>query len=159
MNRIGDTWNINGDRNLSENWSGGSTRIRILHKRPHQGCASVDGGLTKTQVTSRPETIWPVMCSSMSRCAQKKAKQQCNIEKPKTQVSSSIFFLTKLKTLTPLFRTPEILEFQWNQQCHALHEYAPPPPTYRRRELQCQRWAEGHPSIERLSLQTEEKGE
>ena len=45
----------------------GSTRFRILNKRPVQGCSRVDLRMTKTQVISRPE-VW----SSISKCAQKK---------------------------------------------------------------------------------------
>ena len=40
----------------------------------------MDGGLTKTQVTSRPETTWTEVWSSLSKCAQMKAKQQKDIE-------------------------------------------------------------------------------
>ena len=37
----------------------------------------------------------------------------------------TIFFLTKLKNLTPPFWTPESSwKFQWNQQCHLLQENA-----------------------------------
>ena len=36
----------------------GPQGFRIPNKRPHQGYSWMDGTLTKTQVTSRPETIW-----------------------------------------------------------------------------------------------------
>ena len=53
---IDGLWHIGGNRILSENWSG-STRFRILNKRPHQGSSRVDDRLTNAQITSRPETI------------------------------------------------------------------------------------------------------
>ena len=46
-----------------------------LEKRPLQGYSWVVGRLTKPQVTSRPETLWPEVWSSLSNCARKKAKQ------------------------------------------------------------------------------------
>ena len=61
--------------------------LRILNKRSLQGYSWVDGRLNQTQVTSRPETIWPEVWSSMSKCPQKKAKQQWDIHEPKTQVA------------------------------------------------------------------------
>ena len=83
---IDDSGNSDGKRTLSESWSG-APRFRILNKGPPQGDSWVDGRLTKTQVTSRPEMIGPEVWSSMSKCAQKKAKQQRDIEKPKIQAS------------------------------------------------------------------------
>ena len=73
------------------------------------------------------------------------------------------FFPTKLKNLASLFRTPERRwRFQWNQQCHDLHEYASPPPRQRCRKLQCQKSTVGGErplalSDGRLSLTTREK--
>ena len=68
---------------------GADPRDRILNQRPPQGCSWVDGRLIKTQVVSRPETIWPQVWSSMSKCAQKKVEE------------NTIFLRTKLKNLTP----------------------------------------------------------
>ena len=50
------------------------TRFRILTMRPLQGYSWVDGRLTKTEVTSRPESIWLEVWPSMSKCAQKESK-------------------------------------------------------------------------------------
>ena len=51
------------------------------------------------------------MWSSMSKSAQKKAQQQREIEKYKLPGNRGkitfFFFFTKMKTLTPLFKTPE----------------------------------------------------
>ena len=53
---IDDVRDIDADGATSENWTG-STRFRILNKRPFEGYSWVGGRLTKTQVTSRRETI------------------------------------------------------------------------------------------------------
>ena len=47
----------------------------------------MDGRFTKTQVSSRPETILPEVWSSLSKSAQKNAKQQWDIEQPKIQAA------------------------------------------------------------------------
>ena len=63
------------------------------HDIPHPEQAStpsyswVDGRLTNTHVTSRTETIWPEVWSSMSKCAQLKAKQHWETEKTKLQAA------------------------------------------------------------------------
>ena len=85
-NSIDDSWNIDGNRILSESWSG-STRFRILRKHAPQGYSWVDGRLTKTQVTSRPETIWPEVWPSMSKMLIKR-KQSSNECIEKTQNTS-----------------------------------------------------------------------
>ena len=57
----------------------------MLNKGPLQGDAWVNGRLTRTQVTSSPETSRPEVWSSMPKCAQKKAQQQWDIERPQIQ--------------------------------------------------------------------------
>ena len=136
--RINDLWNIDGHKINSENWIG-FTRFRILNKRPHQGHPWVDGRLTKTQVTSRPEMIWPDVWSSMSKCAQKKAMHHWDMDKSKIQIACH---KKKVHDILPdeidVIVQVRSLRFQWHQQCHALNNYASPPPRRRRRKLQCQ---------------------
>ena len=57
----------------SASWSG-ITPFRILSRCPLQGYSWVNGRWTKTQVTSRKETSWPKVWSSMSQCAQEEVK-------------------------------------------------------------------------------------
>ena len=52
-----------------------------------KGDSWVDGRLTNNRVTSRPDTTWPEVWSSMSKSAQKKAKQHWSMEKPKIRSS------------------------------------------------------------------------
>ena len=79
---IDDLWNSDGERTLSESWSGAS-RFRILNKSPFQGDSWVAGGLTKKQVTSRPEMIRPGVVSSLSKCAQQKQSSNEILKNPK----------------------------------------------------------------------------
>ena len=55
---VDDVWNIDAKRHLSENWSG-SVAFRILNESPLKCYSWEDGRWTKTQVTSKLETIWP----------------------------------------------------------------------------------------------------
>ena len=141
-NSTDDVWNIDGHRILSERPSV-STRFRILNKRPPQGCSWVDGRLTKTKVTSRPGTISLEVWSSVSKCAQKKAKRQCGIDKPYFQAARQKMkihdiLLHEVEEVDAIIRKPQRLwTFQWTQQCHALQENASQPPRHRSRKLQC----------------------
>ena len=68
------------------------------------------------------------------------------------------FFLTQLKTLTALFRTPDrSVKSQGKQQCHAFRENASLPPGHRLRKLQCQVWTE-RTCVERRVTLSDKKG-
>ena len=62
----------------------------------------------------------------MSKCVQKQATPQWDIENPKYKLHArrgtiTIFFSKKLKNLTPFFRPPaRNWKFQWNMQCHGM---------------------------------------
>ena len=87
--------------------------FRILNKRPLKGHSWVDGRLTKTHVTSRPENNLVrsvVICVQM--CSNKKQSSKGTLKNPKYKLHArrgkfTILFLTKLKKWTPLFRMPE----------------------------------------------------
>ena len=59
------------------------TKFERIHAIPHPEPPS------KTDVSSRPETIWPEVWLSMSKCAQRKAKQQRDVEKNKNTSCTS----------------------------------------------------------------------
>ena len=99
-NSVGALWNTDGHE-ISLKVGSDFTRFRTLNKRPHQGCSWVDGVLTITQVTSRPETIWPEVWSSMSNCAQKKAKQQWDIDKTQKSGDNTKLGMSLLSSLVP----------------------------------------------------------
>ena len=73
---------MDANETLSENWSG-STRFRILNKRPPKSWVGTP--LTNTQVTSRLDTIWPEVWSSMSKCAPTTAKHQWEMDRTEIQ--------------------------------------------------------------------------
>ena len=72
---MNDYWNVDGDRDLSEAWTG-FTKFTILDEKPPDGYTWSGGGLTKWQATSRPDHLWPEMWSKMSKSAQRKEKQK-----------------------------------------------------------------------------------
>ena len=65
---IHDHWNVDGERELSDAWTG-FTRFILLNERPPDGYTWFG--------------VWPDMWNHMSDAAKKKAKQRWAIEKPK----------------------------------------------------------------------------
>ena len=84
-----DFWDLDEHRILSEMWSA-STRFQILIKRSLKGYA--------WQVTSRLETLWPEVRSSMSKCVYKKATQEWDMDQPKIQAAH---LLGKIHGISP----------------------------------------------------------
>ena len=74
---IEDYWNVDGERELSDAWTG-FTRIILLNERPIDGYTWSVKRLTRKENTCRPD-----MWTRMSDSAKKKAKQRWAIEKPK----------------------------------------------------------------------------
>ena len=70
---IEDHWNVDGEREFSDAWTG-FTRFILLKERPPEGCTWCWWRLTRKQSTSRPDDIWPDMWKHMSDAAKKKAK-------------------------------------------------------------------------------------
>ena len=56
--RIDDCWNIDGSRDLSDSWTG-VTQFILLEEKPLDGDMWSGERLTKRQVTSRPDHLWP----------------------------------------------------------------------------------------------------
>ena len=77
-----DYWNVDGERELSDAWTG-FTRFILLNKRPPEGYTWSRERLTSKQTTSRPDNVWPDMWKHMSDAAKSKAKQKWTIEKSK----------------------------------------------------------------------------
>ena len=80
--QIEDYWNVDGEKELSDAWTG-FTRLVRLKKRSREGYTWSGERLTRKQTTSRPDDVWPDMWKVMSDAARKKAKQRWAIEKPK----------------------------------------------------------------------------
>ena len=80
--RIDDYLNIDGSRDLSDSWTG-FTQFTILEEKPPNGYMWSGGRLTKRQVTSRPDRLWPELLDKVGRNPKLKEKHKWSNEKPK----------------------------------------------------------------------------
>ena len=80
--RIDDYWNIDGSRDLSDSWTS-FTQFTLLEEKPPDGIMWSGRRLTKRQVTSRPDHLWPELWTTLGRNAKLKEKQKWSNEKPK----------------------------------------------------------------------------
>ena len=71
---IDDCWNVDGDRGLSDTWTG-FTRFFFLNGRPPDGYTWSGERLTRKQTTSRPDNVWPDMWKHMCDASKRKEKQ------------------------------------------------------------------------------------
>ena len=78
--RIDDYWNIDGSRDLSDPWTG-FTQFTLLDEKPPDGYTWSGGRLTRKQLTSRPDHLWPELWKSMGKNAKLKEKQKWSEEK------------------------------------------------------------------------------
>ena len=73
--RIDDYWNIDGSRDLSDPWTG-FTQFTVLEETPPNGKMWSEVRLTRKQLTSRPDHLWPELWKSMGKHAKLKEKQK-----------------------------------------------------------------------------------
>ena len=78
--RIDDYWNIDGSGELSDPWTG-FTQFTLLDEKAPDGYTWSGGRLTRKQVTSRPDHLWPELWKSMGKNAKLKEKQKWSEEK------------------------------------------------------------------------------
>ena len=106
--RIDDYWNIDGSRNLSDPWTG-FTQFTTLEEKPPDGYMWSRWRLTRKQLTSRPDHIWPEIWKSMGKNAKLKEKQKWSDEK---------FHLENARKLRGIyFIDPEDKELGNHQEC------------------------------------------
>ena len=67
--RIDDYWNIDGTRDLSDPWTG-FTQFTLLEEKPPDGYMWSGRRLTRKQLTSRPDHLWPELWKSMGKHAE-----------------------------------------------------------------------------------------
>ena len=79
--RIDDCWNIDGLRDLSDYWTG-FTQFTLLEGKPPQGFLWSAERLTRKQLASRPDLLWPELCEKMGKNAKLKKQQKWSHEKP-----------------------------------------------------------------------------
>ena len=78
--RIDDYWNIDGSRDLSDPWTG-FTQFILLEEKPPDGYMWSGERLTRKQLTSRPDHLWPELWKKMGKNAKLKEKQKWSNEK------------------------------------------------------------------------------
>ena len=78
--RIDDYWNVDGSRDLSDPWTG-FTQFTLLENKPREGLMWSRERLTRKQLTSRPDHLWPELWKSMGKHAKLKEKQKWSNEK------------------------------------------------------------------------------
>ena len=78
--RIDDYWNIDGSRDLSDPWTG-FTQFTLFEEKPADGYTWSGGRLTRKQLTSRQDYLWPELWEKMGKHAKLKEKQKWSNEK------------------------------------------------------------------------------
>ena len=78
--RIDDYWIIDESRNLSDPWTG-FTQFTLLEEKPPDGYVWSGVRLTRKQLTSRPDHLWPELWDKMGKHAKLKEKQKWSNEK------------------------------------------------------------------------------
>ena len=73
VKRIDDYWNIDGSRDLSDPWTG-FTQFTLLDEEAPDGYTWSGGRLTRKQLTSKPDHLWPELWKSMGKNAKLKEK-------------------------------------------------------------------------------------
>ena len=82
--RIDDNWNFDRSRDLSDSWTG-FTQFTLLEEKPPNGYMWSGERLTRKQLTSRPDHLWPELWEKMRKNAKLKEKQKWSHEKPKLE--------------------------------------------------------------------------
>ena len=93
--QIEDCWNVDGDRELSDMWTG-FTRFTILSEKPPDGKTWSGERLTRKRTTSRPDKLCPEMWKHMSHASKRKEKRKWAVEKPNldnARRSRGIYFI------------------------------------------------------------------
>ena len=78
--RIDDNWNIDGSRDLSDLWTG-LTQFTLLDEKAPDGKMWSGRRLTRKQLTSRPDHLWPELWKTKGKNAKLKEKQKWSHEK------------------------------------------------------------------------------
>ena len=124
--RIEDYWNIEGDRDPSDSWTG-FTRFTSLEEKLSNGYKLSGERLTKKQ-KSRPDHLWPEMWQNMSDAGQRKEKQKCAIEKPNsTMLEGCEGFISSIRKMKRARKPSKNTHgkrwmFRWKQPCLARSE-------------------------------------
>ena len=77
--RIDDYWNIDGSRDLSNSWTG-FTQFTLSEEKPPDGYMWSGERLTRKQLTSRPDFLWPGLWEKIGKNAKLKERQKWSHE-------------------------------------------------------------------------------
>ena len=102
-----DYWNIDGSRDLSDPWTG-FTQFTQLEEKPPEGYMWSGRRLTRKQLTSRPDHLWPELWKSIGKHAKLKEKQKWSNEK--------LHLEKRTKIAWDLFHRPRGYGIQRNHQ-------------------------------------------
>ena len=78
--RIDDYWNIDGSRDLSDPWTG-FTQFTLLEEKAPDGYMWSGERLTRKQLTSRPDHLWPELWKSMGKTCEAEGKAKSGLKK------------------------------------------------------------------------------
>ena len=120
--RLGDYWNIDGSRNLSDPWTG-FTQFTLLSEKLPQGYMWSGWRLTKRQATSRPDHLWPELWRGLPRNTKLRSisgqlENQSSIMQEDYEESISLTLRTR-SSRKPLRMQEENWKHQWLQLCLA----------------------------------------
>ena len=122
--RNNDYWNIDRSRDLSDPWTGFS-QFSLLEEKPPDGYMWSGRRLTRKQLTSWPDHLWPEIWEKLGRNAKlREDKHKWAIEKPKLDNARrlrGIYFTDPedKEFKEPLRMQEENWKHQWLQPCLA----------------------------------------
>ena len=73
--RIDGYWNIDGSRDLSDSWTV-FTQFTLLNEKPPKGFLWSGDRLTRKQLTSGPDHLWPELWRGLSKNAKLREKHK-----------------------------------------------------------------------------------
>ena len=82
--RIDDYWITGGSVDLSDSWTG-FAQFTLLDEKPPDGNMWIGERLTRRQLTSRPDHVWPELWIKLGRNAKLKEKHKWSDEKTETR--------------------------------------------------------------------------
>ena len=86
---IEDYWMVDGERKLSDAWTG-FTRFILFKESPPEGYTCCGWRLTRKQSTSRPDDIWPDMWKFYFWCSEKESKTKMGYRETKDRQCQTI---------------------------------------------------------------------
>ena len=103
--RIDDYWNIDGSRDLSYPWTG-FTQFTLLEEKPPDGYMWSAGRLTRGQLTSRTDHLWPELWTKLGRNAKLKEKHKWSDENRNSIMPEDYELFISLTLKTRSLRKP-----------------------------------------------------